>query len=85
MPSLRDLSDAVDSYHSRKAKAIKARKDWEGELKRRKDQQALEELEKNKKLLDVEIAGRNSEINSFKSSDEFKSIASVVGEEDLIK
>lgn len=80
-PSIPEISEGIEKYHSRLKIAFEAKKNWSEAQEKRKKEQLFEMSQKEKETIEKELKGRDYVFNKVINSDEVKSIAEIVGDE----
>lgn len=83
-PSLREVQDAVASFHSSVSKAQKAKSEWDSLLQERQKEKAYEEAKKQEALHKREVEGRDFLYEKYKNSLSLKELDGIIDPNDFI-
>jgi hypothetical protein len=83
-PSIPEISEGVEKYHSRVKAAYDAKKNWNETIENKKKEQIFEMSKKEKETIEKELKGRDYVFSKVISSDDFKGAVEIVGD-DLVE
>lgn len=79
LPSLREVTDSISTFHKKVISASKAKTDWEQSVTQRKNERLFEQEQKSKLLRDKEIAARDYYFNEYMDTVDKEVIKDVLG------